>query len=214
MDSGITQNIPTQPSSTINSNSSGASSINSSGISSITQATTVHVPEIPKKNEQPLATTMHYVQGFALVMLCNCRSYPRKLAVNILKEVKNLIKALGLPETEPPLIDVIDKCCPQVNFVNFLYCFILFVRKMLQVLEKCLPMLPQAEKIAMLNANVIDLQWITDRTSGIWTTSHMDGMYFVSSLRSSVSKQHFCCFNVAAKLLIVTFCFNVENLFF
>lgn len=49
---------------------------------------------------------------------------------------------------------------------------------MLQVLEKCLPMLPQAEKIAMLNANVIDLQWITDRTSGIWTTSHMDGLYF------------------------------------
>ncbi|XP_037037722.1 protein furry isoform X7 [Bradysia coprophila] len=163
MDSGITPNIPTQPSSTINSNSSGTSSINSSGISSITQATTVHVPEIPKKNEQPLATTMHYVQGFALVMLCNCRSYPRKLAVNILKEVKNLIKALGLPETEPPLIDVIDKCCPQV-------------------LEKCLPMLPQAEKVAMLNANVIDLQWITDRTSGIWTTSHMD-----DSTKSSTS---------------------------
>lgn len=115
-DSGITQNLPTQPSSTINSNSSGAS--NSSGISSITQVTTVHVPEIPKKNEQPLATTMHYVQGFGLVMLCNCRSYPRKLAVNILKEVKNLIKTLGLPETEPPLIDVIDKCCPQVWFLD------------------------------------------------------------------------------------------------
>lgn len=117
MDSGITPNLTTQPSSTINSNSSGASSINtnSSGISSITQATTVQVPEVPKKNEQPLATTMHYVQGFGLVMLCNCRSYPRKLAVNILKEVKNLIKALGLPETEPPLIDVIDKCCPQVT---------------------------------------------------------------------------------------------------
>ncbi len=47
---------------------------------------------------------------------------------------------------------------------------------MLQVLEKCLPMLPQAEKVAILNANVIDLQWITDRTSGIWTTSHMDGL--------------------------------------
>lgn len=119
MDSGITQNLPTQPSSTINSNSSGASSINSSGISSISQVTAVHVPEIPKKNEQPLATTMHYVQGFGLVMLCNCRSFPRKLAVNILKEVKNLIKALGLPETEPPLIDVIDKCCPQVNFCLF-----------------------------------------------------------------------------------------------
>lgn len=127
MDSGITQNLPTQPSSTINSNSSGAS--NSSGISSITQATTVHAPEIPKKNEQPLATTMHYVQGFGLVMLCNCRSYPRKLAVNILKEVKNLMKALGLPETEPPLIDVIDKCCPQVNVLSFFSFFLLFIKQ-------------------------------------------------------------------------------------
>lgn len=63
---------------------------------------------------QPLTTTLHFVEGFALVMLCNCRSYPRKLAVMILKEVKNLMKALGLPETDPPLIDVIDKCCPQV----------------------------------------------------------------------------------------------------
>lgn len=57
---------------------------------------------------------MFFVEAFALVMLCNCRSYPRKLAVSILKEVKNLTKTLGLPESEPYLIDVIDKCCPQV----------------------------------------------------------------------------------------------------
>lgn len=59
---------------------------------------------------------------------------------------------------------------------------------MLQVLEKCLPMLPQAEKIAMLNANVIDLQWITDRTSGIWTTTqNMDGVYLLTFLDSQSS---------------------------
>lgn len=103
-----------QTSSTINSNSSGVSSLNSSGVSSITQTTAINATESSKKNEQPLATTMHYVEGFALVMLCNCRSYPRKLAVNILKEVKNLYRALGLPETEQFLIDVIDKCCPAV----------------------------------------------------------------------------------------------------
>lgn len=103
-----------QTTSTINSNSSGASSLNSSGVSSITQTTALNASETTKKNEQPLATTMHYVEGFALVMLCSCRSHPRKLAVNILKEVKNLSRAL-LPETEPFLIDVIDKCCPTVN---------------------------------------------------------------------------------------------------
>jgi len=37
-------------------------------------------------------------------------------------------------------------------------------------------MLPQADKTALLNANVIDLQWIADRTSGIWTTGYLDGM--------------------------------------
>lgn len=105
-----------QTTSTINSNSSGTSSLNSSGISSITQTTAINATESSKKNDQPLTTTMHYVQGFALVMLCNCRSYPRKLAVNILKEVKNLYRALGLPESEQFLIDVIDKCCPAVIY--------------------------------------------------------------------------------------------------
>lgn len=112
----VTQSL--QPVSTVNSNSSGASSLNSSGVSSITQTTAVNASETSKKNEQPLTTTMYYVQGFALVMLCNCRSYPRKLAVTILKEVKNLSRALGLPETEPFLIDVIDKCCPSVMYTT------------------------------------------------------------------------------------------------
>uniref|UniRef100_A0A182NNI5 Cell morphogenesis protein N-terminal domain-containing protein n=1 Tax=Anopheles dirus TaxID=7168 RepID=A0A182NNI5_9DIPT len=173
---------------TINSNSSG-----SSGISSITQTTTITTGVVggvgnssssgiggtggvasstggtlndattaggsatggKKGQEQPLATTMHMVEGLALVMLCNCRSQPRKFAVSILKEVKILKKLLGIPETEPALIDVIDKCCPQV-------------------LEKCLHMLPQTDRTAMLNANVIDLQWIVDRNSGVWTTGHVE----------------------------------------
>lgn len=44
-----------------------------------------------------------------------------------------------------------------------------------QVLDKCLPILPQVDRMAMLNANVIDLQWITDRTGGHWTTGHVEG---------------------------------------
>lgn len=116
--STATTTTSVQPTSTINSNSSGASSLNSSGVSSITQTTAVNPTESTKKNDQPLTTTMHYVQGFALVMLCNCRSNPRKQAVTILKEVKNLYRALGLPETEQFLIDVIDKCCPAVKSIQ------------------------------------------------------------------------------------------------
>lgn len=111
----LPQATTVQPTSTVNSNSSGTSSLNSSGISSITQITGANTSDGIKKNEQPLTTTMHFVEGFALVMLCNCRLYSRKMAVMILKEVKNLSRALGLPETEPFLIDVIDKCCPQVR---------------------------------------------------------------------------------------------------
>uniref|UniRef100_A0A182UT25 Protein furry n=1 Tax=Anopheles merus TaxID=30066 RepID=A0A182UT25_ANOME len=181
---------------TINSNSSG-----SSGISSITQTTTITTGAIgggagttsssgiggtgdgttnttaagsttaggKKGHELPLATTMHMVEGLALVMLCNCRSPPRKFAVSILKEVKILKKLLGIPEIEPALIDVIDKCCPQV-------------------LEKCLHMLPQTDRTAMLNANIIDLQWIVDRNSGIWTTGHVEESTKASTLTLCLSQ--------------------------
>ncbi|XP_058065820.1 protein furry [Anopheles bellator] len=181
---------------TINSNSSG-----SSGISSITQTTSTTTggavsgtatsgsSGIPgtagsiggvagggdtsscgrKPHEQPLASTMQMVEGLALVMLCNCRSQPRKFAVSILKEVKMLKKLLGIPEAEPSLIDVIDRCCPQV-------------------LEKCLHMLPQTDRTAMLNANVIDLQWIVDRNSGVWTTGHVEDSTKASMLTLCMSQ--------------------------
>lgn len=84
---------PSQPT-TVNTNSSASTSSNvsnSSGVSSastLTQTTIVNSSEIGKKHHEiPLATTLHLVEGFALVMLCNCRLYPRKLSVHILKEV-------------------------------------------------------------------------------------------------------------------------------
>ncbi|XP_070136486.1 protein furry isoform X3 [Drosophila bipectinata] len=141
----------------LNTASSAASSITtSSGMSSITQHTVLNMAsDAGKKNEIPLATTLHFVEGFALVLLCNYRPYLRKLAAMILKEVKNLMRALGIPETEPPLIDVMDRCVPAI-------------------VEKCLPLLPQTEKTAILNANCIDLQWIAERTSGVWLAGLTD----------------------------------------
>ncbi|XP_033160183.1 protein furry isoform X10 [Drosophila mauritiana] len=141
----------------LNTASSAASSITtSSGMSSITQHTVLNMAsDVGKKNEIPLATTLHFVEGFALVLLCNYRTYLRKLAALILKEVKNLMRALGIPETEPPLIDVMDRCVPGI-------------------IEKCLPQLPQTEKTAILNANCIDLQWIAERSSGVWLAGLTD----------------------------------------
>ncbi|KMY98701.1 protein furry isoform X14 [Drosophila simulans] len=141
----------------LNTASSAASSITtSSGMSSITQHTVLNMAsDVGKKNEIPLATTLHFVEGFALVLLCNYRTYLRKLAALILKEVKNLMRALGIPETEPPLIDVMDRCVPGI-------------------IEKALPQLPQTEKTAILNANCIDLQWIAERSSGVWLAGLTD----------------------------------------
>lgn len=44
---------------------------------------------------EPVSNIFYMVEGFALVMLCNCRLYPRRLAVHILREVKLLLKTLG-----------------------------------------------------------------------------------------------------------------------
>lgn len=44
---------------------------------------------------EPVSNIFYLVEGFALVMLCNCRLYPRRLAVHILREIKLLLKTLG-----------------------------------------------------------------------------------------------------------------------
>lgn len=44
----------------------------------------------------PLLGVLHMVEGLALVVLCSCRPATRRLAVNILKEVRALHTALGI----------------------------------------------------------------------------------------------------------------------
>lgn len=103
---------------------------------------------------ESLSSVFHLVEGFALVMLCSCRLYPRRLAVHILRETKMLLKSLGCSDSDQPVIDVIDQCCPQV-------------------VEKCLSMLPPAEKSAILSTSNVDLQWIADRNSCVWTAGNL-----------------------------------------
>lgn len=44
----------------------------------------------------PLSGVLHLVEGLALVVLCSCRPATRRLAVNVLKEVRALHTALGI----------------------------------------------------------------------------------------------------------------------
>lgn len=99
----------TSTNSSVNSNSGMHGHPISSATSLSSEAAAV------KKAEVPISTTLSLVEGFALVMLCNYRPAPRRLAVHILKEIKCIMKLLSLPETEQPLIDVMDRCCPKVS---------------------------------------------------------------------------------------------------
>lgn len=164
-DSGYvsSQTVPQLSVSGVSTNSSVNSNSGLHPPSSSGTSTGAPISGEARKPEIPIINTLHLVEGFALIMLCNYRQQPRKLAVHILKEVNLLMKLLGIPETEPPLIDVIDKCCPQI-------------------IEKCMHMLPPSERTAVLNANIIDLQWITERSSGIWSVGHVEESFKASTL--------------------------------
>lgn len=43
-------------------------------------------------------------------------------------------------------------------------------------------LLPQSERTAILNANIIDLQWIIERNSSIWSTGYIEESIKTSTL--------------------------------
>nr|XP_023679418.1 protein furry homolog-like isoform X2 [Paramormyrops kingsleyae] len=83
--------------------------------------------------ERPPLTVLHVAEGLALVVLCSVRPATRRLAVNVLREVRALAAALGIAKGEEELaIDVMDRLSASVleSFIhltgadqtNLLYC--------------------------------------------------------------------------------------------
>ncbi|XP_041054324.1 protein furry homolog-like isoform X1 [Carcharodon carcharias] len=81
----------------------------------------------------PYSSVFHAAEGFALVVLCSCRPATRRLAVNILREIRTLFTALGVSKGDEELaIDVMDRLSPSIleSFIhltgadqtNLLYC--------------------------------------------------------------------------------------------
>ncbi|XP_069364966.1 protein furry isoform X2 [Maniola hyperantus] len=99
---------------------------------------------------EPLASVIRGTEALALVMLCQCKAYPRRLAVHILRETKYLLERLQLTRDEPALIDSADLHVPHFT-------------------EKCLPILPPTEKQAVLAAAQPDLVWVGERSHAVWT---------------------------------------------
>ncbi|XP_060535962.1 protein furry [Cylas formicarius] len=109
------------------------------------------------KSESP-SSVLRLVEALALVTLCNYRLALRRLAVLILKEAKSLLKLLNCSENAA-VIDVLDQHCPQV------------------LTDRCLPLVPAAEKAAIQAATNLDFQWVTERSSPAWTAGLAEGVY-------------------------------------
>ncbi|CAB3401270.1 unnamed protein product [Caenorhabditis bovis] len=59
-------------------------------------------------------SVLHAIEGLTIVYLCQTRSTPRKIAIQLMREVKILIDILGIENTDTPLITVLDQATPYV----------------------------------------------------------------------------------------------------
>ncbi|KAG5899998.1 hypothetical protein JTB14_009085 [Gonioctena quinquepunctata] len=150
-------------------------------------------PNLTKRTDvvksEPLSSVLHLVEALALVMLCTYRLTTRRLSVLILKEVKSLLKVLNCSE-HPPVIDVMDQYCSQV-------------------VEKCIPLLPPTEKTAIQAVANIDLQWLADRNSSVWTA----GLFEDGSVKNAanynfhvVDPWSVCYFGFLERDIILSMC--------
>ncbi|KAM4810351.1 protein furry homolog-like [Rhinophrynus dorsalis] len=63
----------------------------------------------------PFSSVFHVVEGFALVILCNSRPATRRLAVNVLREIRALFTVLEIHKGDEELaIDVMDRLSPSI----------------------------------------------------------------------------------------------------
>ncbi|KAK6976868.1 protein furry, partial [Biomphalaria glabrata] len=93
---------------------------------------------------------LHEVEGLCLVMMCSCRVVTRKLALHLLREVRNIFNMYTDEQFNiSSLLEVTDKACPAV-------------------LEKLMPLLPPSEKPILLTLPSVDLAWVMDRAVTLW----------------------------------------------
>lgn len=105
----------------------------------------------PLLRSESCALVLHCVEGLALVMLCQGRSTPRKLAVAILKEVKQLLPLLCTEEGyERPAIDVLDSACEYV-------------------LDRYILHVSASEKANWVSSGIVDFQWMAEKIPAVET---------------------------------------------
>uniref|UniRef100_A0A8C9WGE0 Furry homolog, like n=1 Tax=Scleropages formosus TaxID=113540 RepID=A0A8C9WGE0_SCLFO len=130
---------------------------------------------------------LHVAEGLALVVLCSCRPATRRLAVNVLREVRALAAALGITRGEEELaIDVMDRLSASVleSFIhltgadqtNLLYC----------------PSSIDLQTLAEWSSSPISHQFDVVSPSHIWVFAHVTQGQdpWVISLSSYLRQEH------------------------
>ncbi|XP_039601673.1 protein furry homolog isoform X2 [Polypterus senegalus] len=102
----------------------------------------------------PHSNVLHAVEGFALVLLCNCQSTTRKLAVSILREIRALFTLIGQTEDDDkPMIEVMDQLS-SVVLESFLHVAV-------------------SDSATLPFAHHVDLQWLVE-WNAVLVNSHYD----------------------------------------
>nr|XP_015197348.1 PREDICTED: protein furry homolog isoform X5 [Lepisosteus oculatus] len=102
----------------------------------------------------PHCSVLHAVEGFALVLLCNCQVATHKLAVSILKEIRALFTSIGQSEDDDkPMIEVMDQLSSAVleSFVH----------------------VAVSDSTALPLGHHVDLQWLVE-WNAVLVNSHYD----------------------------------------
>ncbi|TGZ62726.1 hypothetical protein CRM22_007302 [Opisthorchis felineus] len=101
---------------------------------------------------------LHETEGFALVMLCHCRTITRRLALHILRKCRSLLSLINAatcdpnarqPREEVCCIDVLDQSVPAI-------------------LDRVLPLIPLHERHLFSNTNGLDFSVFAERSSPVW----------------------------------------------
>ncbi|CAH8433161.1 unnamed protein product [Dicrocoelium dendriticum] len=103
---------------------------------------------------------LYEAEGFALVMLCHCRTITRRLAVHILRKCRSLLNLINMAMADSSAVQSQELCCIDV-----------LDRSVPAILESVLPQIPPNERHAFSNPYNLDFFAFAERSSPIWLGS-------------------------------------------
>ena len=105
-------------------------------------------PDMNQTSDDNSIHVVHYVEGFALVMLCSTKPMHRKLALMVLREARCLVRAMkkAKPPDEVTCIDIIEEHAPVV-------------------IEKALSYVSASDKSSLGLSPTMDLQLLAEKSA-------------------------------------------------